>query len=42
MGEIMNIAIATASVGESDSPTLAVAVSKLGICPMLCLEFLSS
>jgi len=33
---------ATASMGESNSLTLAVAASKLGTYPMLCVQFLSS
>jgi hypothetical protein len=33
---------ATASLGELDSLTLAVAASKLGTYPMLCLQFLNS
>jgi hypothetical protein len=34
--------VATASVGELSSPTLAVAASKLGIYHMLRVEFLNS
>ena len=43
IGYMSSLLAATASVGELDnSPTLAVAVSKLDIYTMLCVQFLSS
>ena len=42
IGYMPSLLAATASVGELDSPMLAVAASKLGIYPMLCVQFLSS
>ena len=42
IGYLSELFAATANVGESDSPTLAVAARKLDIYPMLCVQFLSS
>jgi hypothetical protein len=39
MGYMPSLLAATASMGELDLPTLVVAASKLGLPPMLCLQF---
>jgi len=39
---MQSLLTAIAGVGELNSPTLAVAASRLDIYPMLCVQFLSS